>query len=417
MKSGLRCYLWMSAAAGSTLLPSIAQAPIEPVPGAAQTPPAAIQASKDSAAQQRLASMILAHARLKSFSATLDSQQKLNDKTSQATRSVIKWQKPNRVAISTTTVTGDPRTIKAVSNGTHRFMQISSMAAQYLKATAPTGADAIPEMLDAGGAGGPAVAMTFSSNAAATLQGFLTEAAFYSLQPAVTINGVACDVVEVGIENPRLGTVRYNIAIGQQDNLLRRLSLEAKTPQGPMELVETFRHVQVNPVLTNASWAFTPPKGARAVDSLEPPTYNTQLKVGAQPFAFQAKDTKGRAISLQQYRGKVLLLDFWASWCGPCVHEMPNVIAAYNKWKPKGFDILGISFDEDRAAFSGFVTSQKMMWRQIYDGQGWNNKIGRLYGVQAIPFTLLIGRDGKIAAVNPRGPALETAIAKAIAKK
>ncbi|MDQ2799243.1 MAG: TlpA family protein disulfide reductase, partial [Armatimonadota bacterium] len=143
-----------------------------------------------------------------------------------------------------------------------------------------------------------------------------------------------------------------------------------------------------------------------------------RLKPGASPIAFTAKDLSGRPVSLAQYKGKVVLLDFWATWCGPCVGELPNVVAAYNKFHPKGFDVLGISLDNagDHDPVLAFTKEHHMPWRQVYDGGGWQSKTATLYSIHSIPFTLLIGRDGKIAAVGARGSALAPAVKAALAK-
>ena len=95
---------------------------------------------------------------------------------------------------------------------------------------------------------------------------------------------------------------------------------------------------------------------------------------------------------------------------------MPNVIAAYNKYHAQGFDVVGISLDQSRAALTAFIAQNKMPWRQVFDGKYWSSAVPREYGVQAIPFGLLIGRDGQIAAVDVRGPALSAAIENALAK-
>jgi len=108
----------------------------------------------------------------------------------------------------------------------------------------------------------------------------------------------------------------------------------------------------------------------------------------------------------------VVLVDFWATWCGPCVGELPNVLAAYKKYHDKGFEIVGISLDEDQGKLEGFTAAKGMTWRQYFDGTGWDNKLAKRYGVTAIPATYLLDRDGKIAAKNLRGPALETELAR-----
>ena len=89
--------------------------------------------------------------------------------------------------------------------------------------------------------------------------------------------------------------------------------------------------------------------------------------------------------------------------------------ASYNKYRPKGFDIVAVSLDEEESALREFVKARKLPWTQIFDGGGWNSADAQTYGIKAIPFTLLIGKDGTIAAVNPRGAQLEPAIAKALA--
>lgn len=129
-------------------------------------------------------------------------------------------------------------------------------------------------------------------------------------------------------------------------------------------------------------------------------------------IAFKALD--GQDIDTSKMKDKVVLIDFWATWCGPCRAEMPNVIAAYGKYKDKGFEIIGISLDEDKDALDKVLADEKITWPQYYDGKGWENKIAREFGISSIPATFLLGKDGKIIASNLRGPDLEAAIEKAL---
>ncbi|HEX5053381.1 MAG TPA: TlpA disulfide reductase family protein [Planctomycetota bacterium] len=138
--------------------------------------------------------------------------------------------------------------------------------------------------------------------------------------------------------------------------------------------------------------------------------------IGSDPIALGQEDIAGKAIELADYKGKVVMLDFWATWCGPCMGELPNVLAAYAKYHDKGFDIVGISLDEDKAAFEKCIADRKMTWRHFFDGKGWKNEVAQAYGVQSIPATYLIGPDGKIAAIGARGDRLEKEIARLLGK-
>lgn len=120
------------------------------------------------------------------------------------------------------------------------------------------------------------------------------------------------------------------------------------------------------------------------------------------------EDMEGAKHSLSEYvgKGKYVLVDFWASWCGPCRAEMPNVKAAYEKFHEKGFDVVGISLDSDKAAWTGAVKKLGLPWHHISDLKGWESDAAALYGINAIPATLLVGPDGKIISNNLRGEAL-----------
>lgn len=138
------------------------------------------------------------------------------------------------------------------------------------------------------------------------------------------------------------------------------------------------------------------------------------LAVGSKFPDFAEKDLEGKPLSVAGLAGKVVLVDFWATWCGPCIAELPNVLAAYEKHHARGFEIIGISLDKDRERLEQFLKDRKMTWPQYFDGLGWQCKLAGKYGVNAIPATYLLDKEGKIIAKDLRGDALEQAVAKAL---
>ncbi len=142
-----------------------------------------------------------------------------------------------------------------------------------------------------------------------------------------------------------------------------------------------------------------------------------KLKIGLPAISFSTKTAAGKPIKLEDYQGKVVLLDFWASWCAPCRKEMPNVKNVYGKYHEKGFEIIGISLDNTMAKFKGYLQSEQMPWPQIFDGKGWQGELGNLYAVSVIPSTYLLDREGIIRYKNVRGGDLEKAVKVLIEKK
>ena len=115
------------------------------------------------------------------------------------------------------------------------------------------------------------------------------------------------------------------------------------------------------------------------------------------------QDTLGNAVSLSSFRGKYVMVDFWASWCGPCRQENPNVVVAYNRFKNKNFTILGISLDQDKDAWQAAIAKDNLTWNHMSDLKQWQSEAVMTYGFEGIPFNVLIDPTGKIIASGLRG--------------
>ncbi len=134
---------------------------------------------------------------------------------------------------------------------------------------------------------------------------------------------------------------------------------------------------------------------------------NMRLQPGREAPNFSQITPEGESLSLKDLRGQVVLIDFWASWCGPCRKENPNVVRMYRRFKEKGFEIIGVSLDKSKERWLGAIEKDQLVWQHVSDLKGWRNEVALQYQVNSIPQTYLLDPNGKILAKNLRGAALE----------
>jgi peroxiredoxin len=142
-----------------------------------------------------------------------------------------------------------------------------------------------------------------------------------------------------------------------------------------------------------------------------------KLAIGSPAPEIALPDPDGNVVPLSSLRGKYVLVDFWAKWCGPCRRENPNIVRAYNKYKDKGFTVYGVSLDRTREDWLQGIREDGLTWTHVSDLKFWQSEAARTYNINAIPFSLLLDPNGIIIAKNLRGEALEKKLSEVFADR
>lgn len=405
---------------GSTLptpgtTPVTPAVPIVPESGATlPVPPEASPPEIDAGAEALIKQASSSYKALTSLSELIEVAVNVPNEKPQNMRIRVYFQRPGKALVQMSDEAG---TSTIAADGRMISLMVPQVKGKYMQRAVPEPVNPIEVALQRTAGVGPGLDLWLSGqDVLAQIRPVLSS---LKMGAPEQIEGVDVESAVLSLKS-RSGPVTMTFSFGKNDHLVRRVRMERtlKAPDGKeakMTMTELHREVQPDAAIAPALLKFTPPSGYKKVDSLEPPTYDEKLKVGVMPYAINAKDLSGKALNLNQYKGKVVLLDFWATWCEPCMMEMPALQAAYKKYKAQGFDVIGISSDESKGDLQGVIKARSIGWRQVFDGA--EGPINAKYKVVAIPTSFLIGRDGKIAAINLRGPELEPAIKKALAQK
>jgi peroxiredoxin len=224
------------------------------------------------------------------------------------------------------------------------------------------------------------------------------------------------------VEQDKMGKISDSVRKVNNDNFnaqtdrFKNFMVEyIDTTSNPVMALFALGYTQnVDPLLLEKSMAklTTRFKGHTAIETIVAQYNSMVLKTKNKPQAgavapeLTMNDTEGKSFSLSSLKGKYVLVDFWASWCGPCRGENPTVVAAYNKFKDKNFTILGVSLDDNKEAWLNAIAADKLTWKHISDLKRWNSAAIPLYNIDGIPYNVLLNPEGQIIASSLRGEML-----------
>jgi len=134
-----------------------------------------------------------------------------------------------------------------------------------------------------------------------------------------------------------------------------------------------------------------------------------------QPFDLSFTALDREIINLRDWRGRVVLVDFWATWCPPCLRDMPELLATYKRFRERDFEMVGISLDREEDRLRDYLVAQEIPWPQYFDGKGWRNEIARTRGIKELPYTILLDREGVVVESDLKGRKLDAAIESLLA--
>ena len=305
----------------------------------------------------------------------------------------VAWQKPNSLRVEADNGAG---TSLYVSDGAKLWMTIARAPKQYLEKTVASTRSLMPAIL------------TETSIDKTTLGAFLLGkdplrqfgSGLQSVELTKVKSGgkIAPDRVALVMKLLRRkdeGAATF--VIDSKTNLLRSVKISKTVNGAPVSISEIYNNRRLKSDASD-NFEYSIPNGDVRVTKFAELPYDPRLVAGAPPFRIDVNDIDGKLVNLDEYKGKVVVVDFWATWCPPCKTDAPRLAALHNKYKDQGLEIIGVNMDYDMVNLRPFAEHYGMTWRQTYDGKGWQNTIAQRFGVASIPFTLVIGRDGKIAA-------------------
>jgi len=248
------------------------------------------------------------------------------------------------------------------------------------------------------------------------------QAIFYNSRHTDSLQkGGMSDSALIALENERAGIAaelkNFTLqSINRSNNpalTMFELGYYQSTANNPGFKLEALNNEEVSKIVDNVSAKFPDHTGVMLVrNSLNAEMKSAQGLVGQQAPDFVLPDVSGKEVKLSSFRGKYVLVDFWASWCAPCREENPNVVKAYNKYKDKNFTILGVSLDDQKNQWVDAIEMDDLTWTQVSDLKHWNSMVVPLYHFEGIPYNVLIDPNGIVIAESLRGPMLDAKLEK-----